>query len=133
MVLTVLAAAQQQAQTSPISTAVISAMATLIAALGVQYLINRGKKNLDRTEIGRSGLEIVPEMGDKVLEALSRVQELTEAVSAARLEASEARIEAAAARREATAVRTELAGAKREAQELRAENQALRNRLSSVG
>lgn len=121
---TVLAAAEQTS--SDYRTSLISAASAVSVALGVQYLINRGKKNVDRTEIGRSGLEIVPEMGDKVLEALSRVQELTEAVGEARIAASEAQAEAQKARAEAAGIRLELAGARAEAQQLRAENAALR-------
>lgn len=131
--LIVLAAdATAKTDNSSVRTALISAFTAIVVALGGQWLLQKGKSKPDVTEIGRSGLEIVPEMGDKVLEALSRVQSLTDAVATARVEVAEARMEAAAMRAELTSVRLELAGAKAEAIELRAENAALRARNAAA-
>lgn len=109
-----------------VQTALISAFSAGLVAAITAWASGRARKRPDATEIGRTGLSVIPEMGDKVLEALDRVNELTEAVAEAKEQAIQARAEAATARAEASAVRTELAAAKREIEELRDENYQLR-------
>jgi len=102
-----------------VQTAIVSGAAAFVVMVGTQWSASRMRKGVDATTIGKTGLEVVPEMGERMLEALSMVNELSEAVATTRQQLSEARSEAAD-------IRTELAKAKAEVAELRHENALLK-------
>ena len=109
-----------------LAVAALASGSSVLATFAATWAAMRSRRKPDATEISRTGLEIVPEMGDRVLEALSKVQELTEKVAAAQLAAAKAQAQAEATQAELALVRIELDAAKSEARQLRAENAALR-------
>lgn len=102
-------------------TIVVSGVVSIAIVIITQVFTGRNKRKVDATDITEAGMAILPEMGDRVMAALRRVEELTVAVGRAQQEVAEARADAAAAKAEAGAALRELASAHGLITQLRAE------------